>query len=214
MAPTQSRLAHKLDQISFRSKSTFGILSSYNRPNKNADTSFRNKSSKHKAKMLKSIWQGNCFNSRISKFNRYIKCHSRGRDPSIPVCKKTTNVPDQMSSELLKSQKNYQKMVALPKVCEEEITWWIHQLDQWNWKQIRMSVNLDLTIETDASKTGWGAVCPALSVTMGGPWSVSVKELYINALEMKAVQFAVKATTKESKNIHVQRRTTKRQLLI
>ena len=37
---------------------------------------------------------------------------------------------------LLKSQKNYQTMVALPKVCEEEITWWIHQLDQWNGKQI------------------------------------------------------------------------------
>ena len=30
---------------------------------------------------------------------------------------------------------------------------------------------------------------------------MSVKKLYINALEMKAVQFAVKATTKESKNI-------------
>ena len=104
---------------------------------------------------------------------------------------------------LLKSPKNFQTMVALSKVCEEEITWWIHQLDQWNGKQIRMSVNPDLTIETDASKTGWGAVCPALSVTMGGPWSVSEKQLHINALEMKAVQFAVQAMTKESKNIHV-----------
>ena len=38
---------------------------------------------------------------------------------------------------------------------------------------------------------------------MGGPWSVSEKQLHINALEMKAVQFAVQAMTKESKNIHV-----------
>ena len=100
VAPPQSRLAHKLEKISFRSKSTFGILRSYNRLNKNGDNSFRNKSSRHKAKMFKSIRQGNSFNSRISKFNRYIKCHSRGSDPGIPVCKGTTNVPDQVSSEI------------------------------------------------------------------------------------------------------------------
>jgi hypothetical protein len=42
-----------------------------------------------------------------------------------------------------------------------------------------------------------------LSVKMGGPWTPSEKELQINALEMKAVQFAVQSMTKESKNIHV-----------
>ena len=50
--------------------------------------------------MFKSIKQGNSFNSRISKFNRYIKGHSRGSDPGIPVCKGTTNVPE-ITEELL-----------------------------------------------------------------------------------------------------------------
>ena len=97
---SQSRLTHKLEKISLRSKSTFEILRSYNRHNKNGDNSFRNKSSRHQAKMFKSTWQRNCFNSIINKFYRYIKWQIRGSDPNIPVCKRTTNVPDQVSTEI------------------------------------------------------------------------------------------------------------------
>ncbi|XP_078320246.1 uncharacterized protein LOC111103749 [Crassostrea virginica] len=126
--------------------------------------------------------------------------YSQGRGGGVSTYKQTKQGPKRGAggSGFRIPKKSPRKTELEIPVCEEEITWWIHQLDQWNGKQIRMSVNPDLTIKTDASKTGWGAVCPALSVTMGGPWSVSEKQLHINALEMKAVQFAVQAMTKEN----------------
>lgn len=69
---------------------------------------------------------------------------------------------------LLKSKRNYQQMIILPQTSRGEINWWLQQLEHWNGKQIRLSSNPDLVIETDASKTGWGAVCLTQNLRMGG----------------------------------------------
>ena len=42
----------------------------------------------------------------------------------------------------------------------------------------------DVRLSSDASRTGWGAVC--LDVRTGGPWTFSELALYINALELLA----------------------------
>ena len=104
---------------------------------------------------------------------------------------------------LLKSKRNYQQMIILPQTSRGEINWWLQQLEHWNGKQIRLSSNPDLVIETDASKTGWGAVCLTQNLRMGGPWNPSEKKLHINVLELKAVQFAIQSLTKHKQNIHV-----------
>lgn len=90
------------------------------------------------------------FNSRITKYNRYIKFHRRGSDPRVPLCNRATNVSDEMSSEITEdlSENGYSSQ-SMRRV----VTWWILQLDQRIGKHIRMWVNQDLTVENDASKT-------------------------------------------------------------
>lgn len=69
---------------------------------------------------------------------------------------------------LLKSKRNYQQMIILPQTSRGEINWWLQQLEHWNGKQIRLSSNPDLVIETDASKTGWGGSMSHSELKNGG----------------------------------------------
>ena len=62
----------------------------------------------------------------------------------------------------------------------------------------------DIVITTDSSKLGWGAVCSEQEI--GGRWfsHESMKHTCINYLELKAVEFALKAFCKDQSNVHVQ----------
>ena len=53
---------------------------------------------------------------------------------------------------------------------------------------------IDMTIKTDASTKGWGAVCKD---TKPGGWSISKTNYHINYLELKAVYLAIQAFVKE-----------------
>ena len=200
VAPSQSGLACKLEKISLRSQSSIRIPRSDNRLIKNGDNSFRNKSGRHKTKMFKSTRQGKCINSGTSKFNRYIKCHRRGSYPSFSVRKRVANFPDQMPSEITRelsendcSSTNMQRGNNLVDPTARSLEWETNQ----NVSEPR-SNNRDRCL-----KNGVGSSLSHSISKNGGPWTPSEKELHINALEMKAVQFAVQSMTKESKNIHV-----------
>ena len=96
----------------------------------------------------------------------------------------------------------YKAEVTLPDHCKEEIHWWIQSLSQWNGKQI-ISQEPDIVLETDASLEGWGFHCPQLNVRSGGAWNAHERKEHINALEMMAVDIAVKSVTKDRHKIHV-----------
>ena len=100
----------------------------------------------------------------------------------------------------------YKAEVTLPDHCKEEIHWWIQSLSQWNGKQI-ISQEPDIVLETDASLEGWGFHCPQLNVRTGGAWNVHERKEHINALEMMAVDIAVKSVTKDRHKIHVHVKT-------
>ena len=61
-----------------------------------------------------------------------------------------------------------------------------------------------LTIRTDASKKGWGAVCQGIPT--GGKWNLQEQQHHINVLEMKAVKLALLVCHKhfQMKAIHFQ----------
>ena len=59
----------------------------------------------------------------------------------------------------------------------------------------------NLTMETDASMLGWGAVCRG--VRTGGLWSQLEHGNHINYLELLAAAFAVKAFARDMRNSHV-----------
>jgi len=106
----------------------------------------------------------------------------------------------QKTKALLESHQSYDANITLPPEVRKEITWWTSHLREWNGKSV-ITPSPDLIITTDASKKGWGAICQ--QVATQGVWGINEKNLHINALELMAVLFAVKAYTKELNNCHI-----------
>ena len=71
-----------------------------------------------------------------------------------------------------------------------ELAWWAADLETWDGRSI-LKPPAQLTIFSDASLLGWGAVCSTTST--GGQWSPTEANLHINALEFIVASFAVKA---------------------
>lgn len=95
---------------------------------------------------------------------------------------------------------NYESEVLLSPQAREELSWWRDSLLAWNGKAL-VSGDPDLTIETDASLLGWGAVCNG--VRTGGLWTQSERLLHINCLELMGGAFAVKAFTQHKTQVRV-----------
>lgn len=109
------------------------------------------------------------------------------------------NLQMMKSKGLLRNQ-SYETCVSLPPECKEELRWWIFHLRDWNSRTI-ISPHPDLTIETDASNTGWGAATQGLVAK--GCWTLADKELHINAKELLAVLLAVKSFTRHRPCAHI-----------
>ena len=93
----------------------------------------------------------------------------------------------------MKGNLSYESKVVLTPQCVTELKWWIESINQWNGKSM-IRPSPDMTITTDASMTGWGAHCGEEKTQ--GLWTEEEKKLHINALELKAVLFALKSFLK------------------
>ena len=58
----------------------------------------------------------------------------------------------------LRLKRDYNSKVALDPLCMEELNWWISNLRLSNERSV-ISQHVELLIQSDASKTGWGALC-------------------------------------------------------
>jgi len=97
---------------------------------------------------------------------------------------------------------NYESEVQLSPQAREKLIWWRDSLMAWNGKALELvNGDPDLTIETDASVLGWGAVCNG--IRMGGLWTKSKRLLHINCLELMGGAFAVKAFTQHKTQVRV-----------
>ena len=103
-----------------------------------------------------------------------------------------------LSQALDFSSQNYETNIMLSRDCKEELSWWIANMRKWNGKTL-LQKEIDLTIESDASLTGWGAVCSYQRT--GGPWSQMEKMMHINCLELLAATLAVQTFAKNSNRI-------------
>jgi hypothetical protein len=98
------------------------------------------------------------------------------------------------------SHQSYEALLTLDTAAREEVLWWRDHLQGWNGKAL-FQHHIDLIIETDASRKGWGAYCEGVST--GGPWCLGEKKLHINCLELLAGSFAIKTFTKTKACAHV-----------
>ena len=73
-------------------------------------------------------------------------------------------------------------------ICKDDLKWWLHHIDTTK-KPIRLG-NPNVSLETDASMLGWGAVLNDHKA--GGRWSIEEASQHINVLELKAVELGLK----------------------
>ena len=103
--------------------------------------------------------------------------------------------------------KGYNSVVPLNKECQNDLQWWIDQLSTWNGRSI-ISPAPDLIITTNASLKGWRAVCQGVHTR--GLWTQEESLLHINALELKAALFALRAFPNNRRKLHVHLRMDNR----
>ena len=98
---------------------------------------------------------------------------------------------------------NYNAKMAITKSMKEELDWWVDNIFTAVRKICHGSPTI--VIVTDASTTGWGAVCD--EVHTGGRWSESEANHHINYLELLAIYLALKSFCKVKNDLHIQIRT-------
>ena len=94
-----------------------------------------------------------------------------------------------LSATLNQHSQCYEAQVPLTSECREELMWWDTHMINWNGKSL-LKKEVDMTIDSDASLTGWGAT--SQNQRTGGPWSQTESRMHINCLELLAATLAVK----------------------
>lgn len=100
---------------------------------------------------------------------------------------------------LKKSNENYDNVMEIPKVVTKDLLWWERNIINTSCPLRRFQFKL--TIFTDASKTGWGAVCN--NERIHGHWNDLEKLKHINYLELLAVYFALKCLANKETNCDI-----------
>ena len=94
----------------------------------------------------------------------------------------------------------FNKRICLPTGALEDLGWWKDSvLNLPPVSFLRFSPNLTLT--TDASKSGWGAVC--LGKATGGRWTKEEASNHINFLELLAVLFGLRCFAQKWKDLDI-----------
>lgn len=93
---------------------------------------------------------------------------------------------------------NFDGRMRVSKNMKAELNWWISNI--MSQKRITNRGIPDMTITTDASNDGWGAVKE--DVNIGGRWKDNEKIHHINYLEFMAIYLAVKSFCKSLENLH------------
>ena len=91
----------------------------------------------------------------------------------------------------------------LSKEARADLCWWISEANFSAGRSLTFPVP-DVSISSDASLSGWGAVC--MDVRTGGPWTLSESGAHINYLELLAALKALQCFTVTLKDSAVELR--------
>ena len=111
------------------------------------------------------------------------------------------NLEIEKTSALRVSKGNYFAPVELSSSSLEELQWWQDNLDDAVFPVCLPHSNIDITLYTDASNMGWGAVMGTEKT--GGRWNEVEATHHINYLELMAVLHGLKAFCRGVQNKHV-----------
>ena len=93
-----------------------------------------------------------------------------------------------------------QAKVRLSKKAKGDLDWWIVNLMSSPGRSL-LCPSPSLVIFSDASLSGWGAVCNG--VRTGGPWTTAEADVHINILELPAAFFALQCYADSSRDCSI-----------
>lgn len=99
---------------------------------------------------------------------------------------------------LLNTNDDYESTFLFSKEIYPELRWWVKNLEN---KNTIKQHDFQLEIHTDASGSGWGAVCGSKKAS--GSWSSKEIEFHINYLELKAAFFGLQCFAKNYSNCEI-----------
>lgn len=91
---------------------------------------------------------------------------------------------------VLQTRNSWSDLIVLDQSALEDLKWWLQAVDSWNGSPLAPRT-VDCQIWTDASNTGWGAVCEG--VQSCGTWGQDVVLRHINEKELLAVLMALRS---------------------
>ena len=103
------------------------------------------------------------------------------------------------STALKNSGWNFESNMMLSETAKIDIVWWMNHAKTCKRKISHGKVTREL--KTDASTQGWGAFSDGIST--GGRWSPQEVKLHINALELLAVFWGLKALCSSEHHCHI-----------
>ena len=112
------------------------------------------------------------------------------------TCKDSIKVSSITAIVCLKEKMNYQPVITLNTKSRTELTWRIEKLRFCNGRTFSQ-LNPQMIIQTDASLTGWGAVCNRVQTSR--QWSEEERTLHINVVEILAINLALFFFTKRKR---------------
>ena len=104
---------------------------------------------------------------------------------------------------LKQAKGNFAATTRLPTQCINDLRWWADNIEN---EERDISIpDPKFTLETDASKNGWGGciVSEQGRVKTGGHWSVEESTAHINKLELLAALFTLKSLCGDARNCHI-----------
>lgn len=97
------------------------------------------------------------------------------------------------------SSGNYDAMIELTAEVRYDLQWWIDNIMTCS-SPVSYS-KPQITVRSDASKTGWGGECDGLKT--GGVWTGNESLLHINCLELKAALFSIQSFCADAFETHI-----------
>lgn len=100
-----------------------------------------------------------------------------------------TKILERQKYLALLKHNNYETKINLPNIILEDLYWWSENIDTT--RNYLRQPHFELEIYSDASRTGWGAVCANSNIF--GKWKDSEKLHHINYLELMAAFLGIKS---------------------
>lgn len=142
----------------------------------------------------------------VSKFTKLPSCSIRefaqligvlvAACPAARYAWMYTKILERVKYLALLMYDNYEVKINLPIIILEDLHWWSSNIGTTS--NFMRQPNFELEIYTDASRTGWGAVCKNNEVN--GKWKDTEKASHINYLELMAAFLGLKSFASEVTN--------------